>query len=190
MSAPKYWITIRVGELNYSAKLKSRLGDHEGFKREVNDPSFLTRLLEGLEEKYGGLDKAESLWYKQYSEALVKDGFGDGKRIDMELEGQIHSILGNVEERDFRQIQAVWVLVYKGLLPSFESRYNYEMEKACWHMVNARLLSEDYRSFLRSFSDYLQESFPDKLDRAKCLSNFKTLLEEAKTCELLTAQRS
>ena len=73
MSAPKYWITIRVGELNHSAKLKSRLGDHEGFKREVNDPSFLTELLEGLEEKYGGLDKAESLWYKQYLETLEEE---------------------------------------------------------------------------------------------------------------------
>ena len=73
MSAPKYWITIRVGKLNISAKLKSRLGDHKSFKREVNDPAFLTRLLEGLEEKYGGLDKAEDLWYKQYLETLEEE---------------------------------------------------------------------------------------------------------------------
>jgi len=73
MSAPKYWITIRVGQLNYSAKLKSRLGDHEGFKREVNDPSFLTELLEGLEEKYGGFENAENLWYEDYIQSIREE---------------------------------------------------------------------------------------------------------------------
>tara|TARA_Y100001973_G_C5167080_1_gene316816 strand:- start:261 stop:596 length:336 start_codon:yes stop_codon:yes gene_type:complete len=87
-------------------------------------------------------------------------------KLNTGLEGQIHSIIGSLEPRDFRQIQKLWMLKHKELIESKKIHYN---------MATARILFDrDYRGFLRGFSGYLQKLFPDYIDRELALKDLNS----------------
>jgi len=65
MSAPRYIISLQVGAMTISRKLKTVLGDTEGLQQELalllQEDGF-KRLAEGLAAKYGGTEAAQQKW--------------------------------------------------------------------------------------------------------------------------------
>lgn len=72
MSAPRYIIQLKVGDMTVSRKLKTVLGDTEGLQHEIalilQEDGFKS-LADTLANKYGGLEAAQQkyhndqLWY-------------------------------------------------------------------------------------------------------------------------------
>lgn len=78
MSAPRYIIELRVGDMTISRKLKTVLGDTEGLQHEIalilQEDGFKS-LGDALEKKYGGITAAQQKWHDD--QLWYCDGCGD-----------------------------------------------------------------------------------------------------------------
>lgn len=74
MSAPRYIISLNVGDMTISRKLKTVLGDTEGLQHEIalilQEDGFKS-LAEGLAAKYGGTEAAKEKWNADYQNKLL-----------------------------------------------------------------------------------------------------------------------
>lgn len=75
MSAARYIIQLKVGDMTISRKLKTVLGDTEGLQHEVArllEEDAFKSLAEALTDKYGGLAAAQEKWIRD------QEGWCDG----------------------------------------------------------------------------------------------------------------
>ena len=66
MSAPRYIIQLKAGDMTISRKLKTVLGDTEGLQHEIaiilQEDGFKS-LADALTNKHGGLEAAQQKWH-------------------------------------------------------------------------------------------------------------------------------
>ena len=66
MSAPRYIIQLKVGDMTISRKLKTVLGDTEGLQHEIaiilQEDGFKS-LADALTNKHGGLEATQQKWH-------------------------------------------------------------------------------------------------------------------------------
>jgi len=72
MSAPRYIITLRVGESSITRKCKTRLGDYEGLVEELKEWD-ISALAAQLSDKYGGVAELEKIWLEQSRRFLKEE---------------------------------------------------------------------------------------------------------------------
>ena len=71
MSRPRYNITLSIGDMCVTIKLKSCAGNHNDLQKELNQ--CIVKLAQLLERKHGGLPMVERKWNKKYSELVGHD---------------------------------------------------------------------------------------------------------------------
>jgi BRCT domain type II-containing protein len=73
MSAPRYIISLKVGDMTISRKLKTVLGDTQSLQQELalilQEDGFKS-LAEGLAAKYGGTEAAQQKWNEDYQRII------------------------------------------------------------------------------------------------------------------------
>ena len=62
MSCARYTLILKVGDMTYSRKLKTKLGDYEGFRKEINLAGDWEQMARGMTETYGGLEEMQKRW--------------------------------------------------------------------------------------------------------------------------------
>jgi len=77
MSAPRYIISLKVGDMTISRKLKTVLGDTQSLQQELalilQEDGFKS-LAEGLAAKYGGTEAAQQKWHNDQLGECIECG--------------------------------------------------------------------------------------------------------------------
>ena len=73
MSCPRYVVEIKLygTDCRYAWKMKTRVGDHKGFQKEMEvlaERGEFERISEGFVKHNGGLAKIEREWFKKVAE--------------------------------------------------------------------------------------------------------------------------
>ena len=78
MSCPRYVVEIKLygTDCRYTWKMKTRVGDHKGFQKEMEvlaERGEFERISEGFVKHNGGLAKIEREWNRSYAELVGHD---------------------------------------------------------------------------------------------------------------------
>ena len=65
-------ITIGVGSMTYSFKLKSKAGEYEELQKELTEYTNWARHAERLSAEHGGLESLKKRWFREYKEWMDK----------------------------------------------------------------------------------------------------------------------
>jgi hypothetical protein len=77
MSAPRYIIQLKVGDMTISRKLKTVLGDTEGLQHEIAlilQENGFKSLADALTNKHGGLEAAQQKWHNDQLGECIECG--------------------------------------------------------------------------------------------------------------------
>ena len=88
MSYPRYTISLTVGNMTYSRKMKSMLGDYHGLQQEILQFGIKgggwANMAEKMSDCHGGLDAMKHRWNEEYNKQFPPtriSGSGIAERI-------------------------------------------------------------------------------------------------------------
>jgi len=95
MSCPRYVVEIKLygTDCRYTWKMKTRVGDHKGFQKEMEVLAELgefERISEGFVKHNGGLAKIEREWFKKVAAHKVMEQHSEAFEKLAEKENEQH----------------------------------------------------------------------------------------------------